>query len=73
MLTAGRWRGSGRCPQPQEAAVTTSAAEAEADDVTSAADMRDGQGRTSTGTDADMNRPVRHLLTGLRHRPAAGS
>jgi hypothetical protein len=37
--------------------VTTSAAGADADDVTPAAEMRDGQGRP--GTDAGVNRPVR--------------
>jgi len=41
--------------------VTTSAAEADADDVTPAAEMRDLQGTTSTDADADadVNRPVR--------------
>ena len=48
--------------------VTTSAAGADADDVTPAADaddvtpaaeMRDGQGRTGTDADAGVNRPVR--------------
>jgi hypothetical protein len=39
--------------------VTTSAAEADADDVTPAAEMRDGQGTTRTDADADVNRPVR--------------
>jgi hypothetical protein len=39
--------------------ITTSAAEADADDVTPAAEMRDGQGRTSTDAGADVNRPVR--------------
>ena len=39
--------------------VTTSAAEADADYVTPAAEMRDGQARTSTDADADVNRPVR--------------
>jgi len=39
--------------------VTTSAAEADAGDVTSAAEMRGGQTRTSNGTDADVNRTVR--------------
>jgi hypothetical protein len=39
--------------------VTTSAAEADADDVTPAAEMRDGQARTGTDADADVNRPVR--------------
>jgi len=39
--------------------VTTSAAGADADDVTPAAEMRDGQGRTGTYADADVNRPVR--------------
>jgi hypothetical protein len=37
--------------------VTTSAAGADADDVTPAPEMRDGQGRTST--DADVSGPVR--------------
>jgi hypothetical protein len=37
--------------------VTTPAAGADADDVTPAAEMPDRQGRT--GTDADVNRPVR--------------
>ena len=39
--------------------VTTSAAGADADDVTPAAEMRDGQGRTGTDADAGVNRPVR--------------
>ena len=39
--------------------VTTSAAEADADYVTPAAEMRDGQGRTGTDADAGVNRPVR--------------
>jgi hypothetical protein len=39
--------------------ITTSAAEADADYVTPAAEMRDGQARTSTVADADVNRPVR--------------
>jgi len=39
--------------------VTTSAAEAGADDVTPAAEMRDGQGRTSADAGADVHRPVR--------------
>ena len=39
--------------------VTTPAAGADADDVTPAAEMRDGQGRTSADADADVNRPVR--------------
>jgi hypothetical protein len=39
--------------------VTTSAAEADADYVTPAAEMRDAQARTSTDADADVNRPVR--------------
>ncbi len=38
--------------------VTTPAAGADADDVTPAAEMRDGQGRTGTGADAGVNRPV---------------
>jgi hypothetical protein len=33
--------------------VTTSAAEADADELTPAAELRDGQARTSTGTDVD--------------------
>jgi hypothetical protein len=39
--------------------ITTSAAEADADYVTPAAEMRDGQAGTSTDADADVNRPVR--------------
>ena len=39
--------------------VTTSAAGADADDVTPAAEMRDGQGRTGTDADAGASRPVR--------------
>jgi hypothetical protein len=39
--------------------VTTSAAEAGADDVTPAAEMRDGQGRTSADAGADVSGPVR--------------
>jgi len=39
--------------------VTTSAAEADAGDATPAAKMRDGQARTSSDTDADVNRTVR--------------
>jgi len=39
--------------------VTTPAAGADADDVTPAAEMRDGQGRTGTDADAGVNRPVR--------------
>jgi hypothetical protein len=39
--------------------VTTSAAEADADYVTPAAEMRDGQARTGTDADAGVNRPVR--------------
>jgi hypothetical protein len=38
--------------------ITTSAAEAGADDVTPAAEIRDGQGRTSADAGADVNRPV---------------
>jgi hypothetical protein len=38
--------------------VTTSAADADADDVTPAAEMRDGQGTTSTDADADVNGQV---------------
>jgi len=39
--------------------ITTSAAEAGADDVTPAAEMRDGQGRTSADAGADVSGPVR--------------
>ena len=39
--------------------VTTPAAEADADDVTPAAEMGDGPGMTSPDPDADVNRPVR--------------
>ena len=39
--------------------ITTSAAGADADDVTPAAEMRDGQGRTGTDAGAGVNRPVR--------------
>ena len=39
--------------------VTTPAAGADADDVTPAAEMRDGQGRTGIGAGAGVNRPVR--------------
>jgi hypothetical protein len=39
--------------------ITTPAAEAGADDVTPAAEIRDGQGRTSADAGADVNRPVR--------------
>ena len=43
----------------QKPEVTTSAAGADADDVTPAAEMRDGQGRSSTGADADVSGRVR--------------
>jgi hypothetical protein len=39
--------------------ITTSAAKADANHVTPAAEMRDGQGRTSADAGADVNRPVR--------------
>jgi hypothetical protein len=39
--------------------ITTSAAEADEDHVTPAAEMRDGQGRTSADADAGVNQPVR--------------
>jgi len=39
--------------------VTTSAAEADADDVTPAAEVRDGQARASTDADAEANEPAR--------------
>jgi hypothetical protein len=39
--------------------ITTSAAEADADDVAPAAEMRDGQGRTSADADAGVSGPAR--------------
>jgi hypothetical protein len=48
---------SGCCPQPQEAGGHDLGGRGGRDDVTPAAEMRDGQARTST--DADVNRPVR--------------
>ncbi len=61
LLSAAARRLEPATPRRRKPEVTTSAAEADADDVTPAAEMRDLQGTTSTDADADadVNRPIR--------------
>src|SRR5260221_7750526 len=57
MLTAAASAVAAVVPNPRKPEGTTPAADA--DEVTPAAEMRDGQGRTSTGAGAGVSRPVR--------------